>query len=789
MRILLALALVLSLLFAQEAKKPTSLSYLLGMRLAGSGWPEAPDGELNIRATSLSVLALLGAGHTDKAPAPHGPAIRDGLEALAAGKATALSTLVLCEAHQITKNPRYKVIAQKRIESLAKSQREDGSFGDLVTTAWAGMALKSGAQGGLKVDAKVVPLLRVWLGKLKDGSPRATAIGTLLRIVHKGDQARIVNGASLLVKSPPSRKAIDELYWLFGTLASYQRGGRDWKAWNTAMRDAIFKTTRPDGSWAASSKQTRLTATALNALSLQVYHRYERVFGLRSSANAVIGIGGGAGGGFRGRGGRRNLRAAGGSARFNTETYDRIVSRGFRNVWDEAVSTFSVDVDTASYSNVRRFLVQHGRLPPKDAVRIEEMVNYFAYDDAPPAADSAHPFAVHLDVATCPWEPKNRLVRIGLKAKEIEMKDRPPSNLVFLVDVSGSMKSVNKLPLLKSALRLLVDRLDARDSVSIVVYAGAAGLACPPTSDRKKILETLERLKSGGSTNGGAGLELAYAIAKNQLVQGGVNRVVLCTDGDFNVGISDRGELTRRIETEAKAGVGLTVLGFGMGNYKDARLEELSNKGDGNYAYIDSLQEARKVLVEQLTGTLITVAKDAKVQVFFNPGKVASWRLIGYENRLLAKEDFNDDKKDAGEIGAGHVVTALYEVVPAGGQAKRLADENPFLNTKQLTPEAAKGALLRLRLRYKMPTATKSVLLEQDVKDEGKGYGDAGESLRWSSAVAMFGMLLRGDEHKGSSNYALCEELAKSALGRDVHGYRAQMLDLLARAKILTAVD
>ncbi len=353
-----------------------------------------------------------------------------------------------------------------------------------------------------------------------------------------------------------------------------------------------------------------------------------------------------------------------------TEAYAPIVENNFESVWQQPLSTFSIDVDTASYANVRRFLNQTS-MPPAEAVRIEEMLNYFHYDYAPPQDNV--PFAAHTAVADCPWAPAHRLVRVALKGREIAVDKRPASNLVFLLDVSGSMQDPNKLPLVKEGLRLLVGKLDENDRVAIVVYAGASGLALPSAlgSDKQKIMQAIDALVAGGSTNGASGIQLAYDTAVANFVRGGANRVILATDGDFNVGITDPDQLVALIKEKAASGIFLSVLGFGMGNLKDATLEQLADKGNGNYAYIDSLAEARKVLVEQLSGTLVTIAKDVKIQIEFNPARVQSYRLIGYENRILAKEDFNDDKKDAGEIGAGHTVTALYEVVPTGAPAHR----------------------------------------------------------------------------------------------------------------------
>ncbi|MHC5012103.1 MAG: YfbK domain-containing protein [Planctomycetota bacterium] len=475
---------------------------------------------------------------------------------------------------------------------------------------------------------------------------------------------------------------------------------------------------------------------------------------------------------------------------FHTEGYDRIRDNPFVRTSDQHTSTFSIDVDTASYANVRRFLMQQGQLPPPDAVRIEELVNYFPYAYAPPPRDAEHPFAAHVLVAGCPWAPDHRLVRVALKGQVMEEEERPAANLVFLLDVSGSMKPANKLPLLKQAMALLVDRLDEGDRVSIVVYAGAAGLVLPPTAgDRKaEILAALDRLRSGGSTNGGAGIQLAYRTAREAFVEGGANRVILCTDGDFNVGVSDRGSLTRLIEEEAKSGVFLTVLGFGMGNYKDDRMEELSNRGNGNYGYVDTLREAQKLLVDEGLSTLVTIAKDVKIQIFFNPAQVEGWRLIGYENRLLRAEDFNDDTKDAGEIGAGHAVTALYEIVPAGQEMPGpVVDANPFVTAPEPSPAADTDALLRLRLRYKAPDGDTSTLMEHDVRDEGTRFGEADPDLQWAATVAAFGMLLRDSPYKGDITWAFVEEIGEAAGGRDPQGHRAEFLEMVERAASFSA--
>jgi Ca-activated chloride channel homolog len=468
----------------------------------------------------------------------------------------------------------------------------------------------------------------------------------------------------------------------------------------------------------------------------------------------------------------------------NTESYDRVDDNPFHLAGQTPLSTFSLDVDTASYSNVRRFLT-HNQLPPKDAVRIEEMVNYFPYDYPQPKKG---PFCVQTELAACPWNPEHRLLRIGLKGRDVPADKRPPSNLVFLIDVSGSMRPDNRLPLVKRGLRLLIDQLTENDRVAMVVYAGGQGLALPstPGTDKGALLSALDRLEAGGSTNGGAGIRLAYDVAVGHFVKGGTNRVILCTDGDFNVGVTSQGELTRLIEDKAKSGVFLTVLGFGMGNYKDATLEKLADRGNGNYAYIDSLAEARKVLVEQMAGTLLTIAKDVKVQVEFNPARVAAYRLVGYENRLLRAQDFNDDKKDAGEIGAGHTVTALYEVVPAG-KSVPVPGVDPLKYQQPRQPaEAAKSKeLLTVKLRHKEPDGDTSKLLEVPVEDaEVKSVPT--EDFRFAASVAAFGMLLRGSPHKGVATYAGVLELAQESKGRDPQGYRAEFCELVRKAAALT---
>ena len=465
----------------------------------------------------------------------------------------------------------------------------------------------------------------------------------------------------------------------------------------------------------------------------------------------------------------------------NREAYAHTKDNDFVDVSEDPRSTFSIDVDTGSYSNIRRML-RTRQLPPADAVRIEEMINYFEYDYPAPATE--HPFSLSAEVGRAPWNRENLLVKIGVQGKAIEQQVRPRSNLVFLVDVSGSMAQANKLPLLKRSVRLLVDSLDAEDRVAIVVYAGAAGQVLPstPVRDRRKILRALDRLEAGGSTNGGAGIELAYRIAARHFVQGGINRVLLATDGDFNVGVSHTGGLVRLVEEKAKSGVFLTVLGFGMGNYNDAMLEEISNKGNGHYAYIDTLNEARKVLVHELDSTLVTIAKDVKIQIELNPREVARYRLIGYANRILAHRDFTDDAVDAGEIGAGHSVTALYELVPARPAATG-AGGLKYQTDRVLTAAADAGELMNVKLRYKRPDGDTSRLVEAAIGASVAERPSADFQL--ASGVAAFGMLLRDSEHKGDASYGQVVKLIEGGLGRDRFGYRRELLELVRIARSL----
>ena len=470
---------------------------------------------------------------------------------------------------------------------------------------------------------------------------------------------------------------------------------------------------------------------------------------------------------------------------FNTEAYKHIDENPFFEAARVPLSTFSIDVDTASYSNTRRFL-KDGQLPPKDAVRIEELINYFSYDYPQPVGDV--PFSITSEVSACPWNSKHRLVHIGLQGKRIHKEDLPPANLVFLLDVSGSMNSPDKLPLVKSSLRMLAEQLSSRDRLSIVVYAGSSGLVLPSTpGDRRgEIIAALDALEAGGSTNGGEGIQLAYKVASENFIRGGINRVILATDGDFNVGTTSEGELTRLIEEKRKSGVFLSVLGFGTGNIKDTTMETLADKGNGNYAYIDELQEARKVLGEQLGSTIATIAKDVKIQVEFNPRQAAAYRLIGYENRLMRDQDFNDDTKDAGEIGAGHTVTALYEVVPFGQKFENPGvDALKYQKPAEVSANSNSKELMTIKVRYKDPDASDSKLLSVWVADAGGTIESASNNFKFSSAVAGFGMLLRDSKYKADARYTDVAQLARAAAGADAHGYRTEFIQLVERAQTL----
>lgn len=475
----------------------------------------------------------------------------------------------------------------------------------------------------------------------------------------------------------------------------------------------------------------------------------------------------------------------------NTEDYDHITENRFLKVKDNPLSTFSIDVDAASYSNIRRHLNQ-GQMPPAGAVRIEEMINYFHYDYPQPKDE--HPFSIQTEISDAPWNKDHKLVMIGLQGKKIPTRNLPASNLVFLIDVSGSMLSPMKLPLVKSSMKLLVDQLREEDKVAIVVYAGAAGLVLSPTSGSSKsiIREAIDKLEAGGSTAGGAGIRLAYKTAREYFVKGGNNRVILCTDGDFNVGASSDDDMERLIEQERKSGVFLTVLGYGMGNYKDNKMQKLADKGNGNHAYIDGISEAKKVLVNEFGGTLFTIAKDVKLQVEFNPTRVQGYRLIGYENRMLAKEDFNDDKKDAGELGSGHTVTALYEIIPVGIKSdflQRVDSLKYQTNILPLSQSSHSNEIMTVKFRYKKPDGDISQLMEHPVRDNQLPLNKMSENFRFAAAVAEFGMLLRNSSFRSYASYDHVIKMALKAKGKDVEGYRAEFVRLAENARSIIVAN
>jgi Ca-activated chloride channel family protein len=471
------------------------------------------------------------------------------------------------------------------------------------------------------------------------------------------------------------------------------------------------------------------------------------------------------------------------------DTYAKIEENAFRPVDKEPLSTFSLDVDNASYTNVRRFL-NEGQLPPRDAVRVEEMLNYFRYQLPAPAASSPDPVRISAELSECPWALGHQLARIGIQAKNIETASLPPANLVFLVDVSGSMDEADKLPLVQAGLKLLVRQLRPQDHVALVAYAGAAGLVLPPTAGNRQqeILDAIDRLQAGGSTAGGAGLRLAYSVAQQNFRKEGNNRVILATDGDFNVGESSDAVMEQLIVQQRETGVFLTVLGCGRGNLRDSRMEMLADKGNGNYAYLDNLDEARRTLVAQFGGTLFTVAKDVKLQIEFNPARVASYRLIGYENRLLANEDFNNDRKDAGELGAGHTVTALYELVPLGS-SNPLIDKLKYAPQNVLSPAGPAAEVLTVKLRYKEPQGSTSNLLAQPLAGAATPIAQASADQQFAAAVAEFGLLLRQSEQRGTATWATASRLAQAGRGPDADGYRAELGRLIGLAEGLGPVS
>lgn len=470
---------------------------------------------------------------------------------------------------------------------------------------------------------------------------------------------------------------------------------------------------------------------------------------------------------------------------FNTEQYDLIAENEFLSVVDHPLSTFSIDVDTASYANLRRFL-NNGQMPPIDAVRIEEMINYFTYDYPQPQGDE--PFSVNIEVGACPWNAKHQLALIGLQGRSLDVNTIPQSNFVFLIDVSGSMNDANKLPLLKQGFKMMVQQLRPEEKVSIVTYAGQAGVLLDSVAgdNKQQIIAAIDRLQSSGSTAGAQGILTAYELAKKNLIPGGNNRVILATDGDFNIGVSSDSELVRIIEEKRNQGIFLTVLGFGMGNYKDGRMEKLADKGNGNYYYIDTEREAKKVMVRELGSTLFTIAKDVKLQIEFNPQQVAAYRLVGYENRKLNKEDFNNDAKDAGELGAGHTVTAFYEIIPAGTEETIGTTVDPLKYQIPSNPVAGipSDEMMTVKLRYKQPHEDVSQLISRAVTASDITMAQS-QNYQWASSVAEFGMLLRQSQFKKDASFANALTRARSAKGADEYGYRQEFIELVEKAQTL----
>ncbi|MCB9714389.1 MAG: von Willebrand factor type A domain-containing protein [Myxococcales bacterium] len=641
--------------------------------------------------------------------------------------------------------------------------------------------------------------------------PAVASTGRIAGVIHDG-AGKPVAGAtvtllcSCLTKATSTKTKADGTYVFEGLppgvySVRVRKGGRDVVQHLTLGEGERVSTTialasppkeEPATSKPAKKSKGRVAAKTVDPMGLldpsaSTSRSTSRAARKRDAAGVAGGVPGGVVGGTLGG------RSAGVAALrvpvepANTEGYAHIRENDFVAVSDAPLSTFSADVDTASYSNVRRFLSQ-GQRPPIDAVRVEELVNYFEYDYVTPPDD--RPVTVNWEVGPCPWNEDHQLVRIGLQTKPIADAEVPPRNLVFLVDVSGSMQSPDKLPLLVRSMGLLVDQLREQDMVSLVVYAGASGLVLPPTSGayRDRIRDALAELTPGGSTNGAAGIRLAYQQARNAFIEGGINRVILATDGDFNVGTTSDGDLVRLIEQERESGVFLSVLGFGQGNLQDAKMEQLADEGNGNYAYIDDLHEGRKVLVQQAGATLVTVAKDVKLQVEFNPALVAEYRQVGYENRRLRDEDFNDDTKDAGEMGAGHSVTVLYEIVPAsggegGGTAPRRVDALKYQGERTTTAAAASDELMTVKVRFKRPQGSKSRLMSVAVRGTPSTLAKTSDDFRFAAAVAELGMILRDSEHKGSATLESVAMLARKAQGKDPHGHRKGLLELVEQAR------
>ena len=468
----------------------------------------------------------------------------------------------------------------------------------------------------------------------------------------------------------------------------------------------------------------------------------------------------------------------------NTEEYSALTRNIFHSPLDQPLSTFSIDVDTAFYAQLRNML-NFGRLPAANSVRIEELINYFNYDYPEPKA--GQDFSVYTELGTNPWNAQRQLLHIGIQGRKLDLSKAAPSNLVFLIDVSGSMSEPNKLPLVKESMKLLAEQLRPRDRVAIAVYAGKAGLVLPSSDggEKNEIIRALDKLQAGGSTAGGAGIRLAYKTAEENFIKGGNNRIILCTDGDFNVGVSSTAELTEMIENYRKKGIYLSILGYGMGNYKDGRMEELSNKGNGNYAYIDNMREAKKVLVDQLAGTLYTIAKDVKFQIEFNPAHVKAYRLVGYENRMLKAEDFKDDTKDAGELGAGHTVTAIYEIIPAGSMEK-IADVDDLKYQKKKLSDSASNEMATVKIRYKKPDKDVSTPLNVTVNKEAKAWKSCSDIYNWANAVAGFGLLISDSENKGDLSWNMVQNLARRSVGEDTEGWRNEFIQLISQAARLS---
>ncbi|MFH0938930.1 MAG: von Willebrand factor type A domain-containing protein [Planctomycetota bacterium] len=813
---------------------------------------QSPDGRWDCRqykgkdndaaVTGLALLAFLRAGQTEntghyqenvrravewlKSCQRDNGMIADDLEK--PGYAHAIAALSLTEAAGASKNTETLKAAEKALQWSCSTEQTSNPAnawryagrtgdGDLSVTGWYLLQLSAARQAGLKVSdihfSNAEKFLKSVTSKNASGetiyryrpggdtNPRLNVIGNLCQQLVGAKSATLdsdVKQMASLSRTLNDRMNPDLYYWYYGGLCCYQQGGDAWQNWYSAMKSNLLgsqnRTGMLGGSWDPkgpfSEHWGRVGQTALGALCLEVFNRAATVSGNAVVAEPEVKVAE-----VKPLKETKEAKEAITNEQLvvedvpNAESYELLVEQGFTPAQgDSALSTFAIDVDTASYSNVRRIL-NEGKRPPKGAVRIEEMINYFPYNYAPPTDGQA--FAVHGEIADCPWNPEHRMALVCLKGRDIPWDQRPSSNLVFLIDVSGSMSSANKLPLVQTTLKLLVDRLSSRDKVAIVVYASATGLTLRSTiCDRKNEIKlAIDSLSAGGSTNGAGGIQEAYRVATENFITGGTNRVILCTDGDFNVGISDKEQLFQLIQDKAKSGVFLSVMGFGMGNLKDDMLEGLADKGNGNYGYIDSEKEAKKLLVDQIGSTLITIAKDVKIQVEFNPMIVAFYRLVGYENRLMAAADFRNDKKDAGEIGAGHTVTALYEIVPCDSAAQAGAGTQPLKYQKdwEFTPLAtSSGELFTVFVRHKAPDAETATEINIPFKDQNRLWKDAGENYRWAAAVAMFGMQLRGSTHKGKCDWALIEKTAREAMTSDPGGYRAEFLQLLNKASKLS---